>query len=201
MLSNSAVIFSFEKHLQSCFFIFGRFDRKSFDNNVALVILLNVHWIGVGVIQQIREGFVIKLQIGNGDLDLMLITRVNLLEQRRQHSGNDTTIFVIGVGSSHGESFTSTRLPVAQHTAGVAIEGTGEDFLGSEVEDNILGGIGENFLKLEPPLILLVVNYALVKWPIHVDVNLATDIRLKGTLFPSQPACSCGRSWRLASSL
>lgn len=130
----------------------------------------------------------------------MLVARVYLLEQSGKHARDDASVFVIGLRSGHGEGLAGPRLPIAEHAARIAIESSSKYLLGSKIEDNILRSIGEHFLKLEPPLVLLMVNYPLVQRPVHIDIDLSTDIKAKGTPSTHQLAYSYARSWRSAAS-
>ena len=79
MLSDSTIILSLKKHLKGFFLIFCRFFRKTFDNNIAFWILLNVHLVLIIFVEEITECFIIKFEVGNWDLDLMFIPWVDFL--------------------------------------------------------------------------------------------------------------------------
>ena len=73
--------------------------------------------------------------------------------------------------TGHCESLACTGLSIAKNTSRVSIKGTGKDLLGAEVVDYLLGAVHENFFELESPLVLGVIDDALVEGFLDVDVD------------------------------
>jgi hypothetical protein len=85
--------------------------------HVAFGVLLDCHWGGVGVIEEIVEGFVVEFEVGNLYFDDMLVTGVDLLEERGDGSRGNSSVFIIGVRSGHGKGFACSCLAVAEDAA------------------------------------------------------------------------------------
>ena len=102
----------------------------------------------------------------------MLVSRVYFLKQIGNKSWSDSSVLVVILGASHGEGLTGSCLPVTENAARVAIKCTHHDLLGRQVEYNILRCVHEHFLEVESPLVLLMVDDALVQRSFDVDSDL-----------------------------
>ena len=171
MLSNSTIVLTFKEHLKGFFLIFCRFFREAFDNDVAFGVFLDVHLVLIIFVEEIAESFVVEFEVGNGDLDLVFVPGVDFLIKFGNQTRDEPSVLVITLGPSHGESFTCAGLPVAENTSRVPVEGTGKDLLGAEVVDDLLGAVHENFFELESPLVLGMVDNALIEGFLDVNVD------------------------------
>ncbi len=115
MLCYSAVVLSFKKHLKGFFLIFGRLFGQSFDNDVSFGVFLDVHLVLIIFIQQITKSLIVQFEIRDGNLDLVLVPGVDFLIKLRNQSGHESSVLVITLGPSHGESFACARLSVTEH--------------------------------------------------------------------------------------
>jgi hypothetical protein len=105
---------------------------------------------------------------------------INLLNSSR----NDSSLLIVVREPQHGKSFSSSSLTIAHHGAVVAIHDTLDNGCGRKVVDIILSGIVQNVIKLELPVIQLIVHGSMV---LLVSVNqkfLSCTFRLNIVLTP-----------------
>ena len=79
---------------------------------------------------------------------------VNLLDG----SWDDTSVLVVIGLTQHSEGFTSAGLTVTHHSSVVPSDGTVHNLGGSLVIDIILGGVMQNGVELEFPVVKLIVD-------------------------------------------
>ena len=84
-------------------------------------------------------------------------------------SWHDTSVLVIGGGPGHGKGLTGSRLPIAHNGSIVATHNLGDCLFGAVVKDILLGGVMQNLIKFESPILLLVIDHALLRifWDVH----------------------------------
>lgn len=126
----------------------------------------------------------------------MFVARVDLLKQRGNHAGDDAAVLVVGASASHREGLAGPGLPIAHHAPGVTFQCRKHDVFGYQVEHHLLGGVGQHLLELEAPVLLLVVDEALVRRFRDVHVDMA-GLEADSTPYFRRSGCSDGRSWRL----
>jgi hypothetical protein len=73
------IVFSFKKYLKSLFLIGSLAPCEPFDVYIPLLVFLNVQLRVVILVQQVNQCFVIEFEIGDRDLDLMLVSGINFL--------------------------------------------------------------------------------------------------------------------------
>lgn len=88
----------------------------------------------------------------------MFISGVDLLEQSRNDPRDNPSVLVVRPSTSHGECLACSRLPIAHNAPGESVECREHDVLGYQVEDDLLGGVAQDLLELEAPVLLLVVD-------------------------------------------
>lgn len=112
VLCYGSIIFSFKQHLQSFFFVIGLLLTEAFDNYVTFSVFLNVHLAFIILVEQIRNSLIVKLKIRDWNLDLVLISRVDLLIKLWQDSWNDSSILVVVLSACHCEGFSCACLSI-----------------------------------------------------------------------------------------
>ena len=173
MLSNSFIILPLKQNLLSIFLIISLPPGQPFDEDVSFMVLLDVEGIPVVLIQQIDQLLVVEFQIGNRYFYLMLISWVNFLVERRKDPGNDSPVFVVVLSPSHRKCLTCSSLTITEDSPWIPLQRRGEDFFRGKVVDNFLWGIVENFLELEAPLVLLMIDDTSLDGSFDMDVDVA----------------------------
>lgn len=79
MLSHGFIVLSFEQHLKGLFLVLRSSSSQALDEDIPLLILLDVQLGCPAVLKQVHERLIVELQIGDGHLDLVLISGVDLL--------------------------------------------------------------------------------------------------------------------------
>ena len=200
MLSYSTIILAFKEHLKGFFFVLGRFFGEAFDNNVAFGVFLNVHLVLIIFVEKITESLVVEFEVGNRDLNLVFVPGVDFLIKLGNQARDETSVLVITLSASHSECLTCPSLSVAENTSRVPVQCAGEDLLGAEVVNDLLGAVHEDFFELESPLVLGVIDDALIEWFLNVNVD-RSKLSQVITLFVSQYSVADGRSWKWVSFL
>ena len=138
VLSYSLVVLALEQNLQGFFLVVGCPLGEPLNKHIALLVFLDVELGIVGFIQQINKTLIVKLQVRDGHFDLMVVSSVDLLVERRQHPGHHTPVLVVILGTSYGKGLPCTRLPIAQNASRVPIEGTTQDLFRCKRVDQLL---------------------------------------------------------------
>lgn len=95
MFCNGFVVFSLKENLLGIFFVICLSSGKSLDQHVPFLILLNDQLIFVVFVKQVNQSFIVELEVGNGNLYVMLISGVYFLIKRRKKPGNNTPVLVV----------------------------------------------------------------------------------------------------------
>lgn len=114
----------------------------------------------------------------------MFVSGVYLLIQFRKQPWDETSVLVIALCPSHRESLACSGLSVAKNAPRIPVKSTGEDLFSTKVVDDLLGAVHKYFLELESPLVLGVVDDALVQGFLYVNVYRAE------LSFENYPVCS-----------
>ena len=77
------------------------------------MVFLNGQRVSVILVQKVNELLVVEFKVGNRHFDLMLIPGINLLIKGGENSRDESSIFIVILGSSHGESLTCSSLTIA----------------------------------------------------------------------------------------
>ena len=172
VLSYSLVVLALEQNLQGFFLVVGCPLGEPLNKHIALLVFLDVELGIVGFIQQINKTLIVKLQVRDGHFDLVVVSSVDLLVERRQHPGHHTPVLVVILGTSYSKSLACTRLPIAQYAPRVPVQGATQYLLRRQGVDQLLRGIHQHFLELEPPLVLLMVYDTCFQRPFDMDIDL-----------------------------
>lgn len=138
------------------------------------MVFLNGQGISVILIKKINKLFIVEFKVGDRHFDLMLIPRINLLIKRGEHSGDDSSIFIVILCSSHSEGLTCPSLSITHDRPRIPFESTGQDFLGADIVDDLLRDIIKHFFELKTPLILLMINNASFNRSLGMNANVTT---------------------------
>ena len=137
------------------------------------MVFLNSQSISVGLIKKVYKLLVVEFEVRNWDFDLMLISGVDFLVKWGKNSGNNASVFVVILCTSHGESLSSSSLSIAHDGTRVSFKSTGEYLFRAKVVDDFLRSVIKNFLELESPLILLMIDNACLNGSFDMNANVA----------------------------
>jgi hypothetical protein len=137
------------------------------------MIFLDSKSVSVGLIKKVYKLLVVEFKVRNGYFDLMLIPGVDFLVKRGKDSWYEASVFVVILCTGHGESLSSSSLSVAHDGTRVSLKSTGEYLFRAKVVDDFLRGVIKNFLELESPLILLMVDNACLNRSFDMNANVA----------------------------
>lgn len=74
MFCDGLVVLALEENLLRVFFVVSLPSSQAFDQDVALLVLLNSELVSVILIQQVNESFIVELEIRNRHFDLVLVS-------------------------------------------------------------------------------------------------------------------------------
>ena len=141
MFSHCLIVLSFEQYLKGLFLVLCSSSSQAFDKNIPLLILLDIELRCPAVLKQIHKCLIVELKIGDGHLDLMLISGVYFLVERGDDPWDDTSVFVVRLCPSHCECLACSGLSITKHASGISIECAGEYLLSCKVENDLLRSI------------------------------------------------------------
>lgn len=131
MLSHGFIVLSFEQHLKGLFLVLRSSSSQALDKDVPLLILLDVQLGCAAVLKQVHQRLIVELQIGDGHLDLVLISGVDLLVERGDNPRDDASVLVIRLRARHCKGLACSGLSIAENASGISIKRAGEYLLGS----------------------------------------------------------------------
>lgn len=159
VLRDGSISFAFEELRYCVLFCEATLDLQSLDLHVARGILLDGEsWVGIGTPQKIIHHFVINLEIGDADSYLLFVTSLNLLEEDTNTPRDETTIFVVNLGTHHGKGLPSTSLTIGHDSTWITAQCTMNYLFSTNVENNFLTSILKDLIESEAPILLLMIN-------------------------------------------
>lgn len=110
------------------------------------------------ICQQIPYLLIVNFKIRYFNNEIMLIMASDFLKNLIDWSRNDASVFKIRSSSIHSEGLSSSSLPITHYSAIIPICYILNNFLSTKAEYIFLGWIVHNFIKLEFPWLLLIIN-------------------------------------------
>ena len=145
--------------------------------NFTLCIILNRDGITLLFISwnsrnQIEHKFIINLKIRDAYCVFIIKAASNFLENLRNSSRNETSVFIVLHATAHGESFSSSCLTIYHHSSVKSVNYRAHYVSWACIKHVFLAGVMKDLVKFKTPAFLLVVDNTtwFILWNVHINM-------------------------------